>query len=146
MYLSTKEAAPQLKQDKNIKYVYKYINLRAFKYLLKLITLKGRFNLSRFSKGVYYRVFNKCIKNIRSIRARVVKYINLKWLLNIQRSKSRKGTSFFSKVIYKFNQFKFYYRFNIKATKGYTLLNKVYNIVQQIARMDYRLYLSVVTS
>jgi hypothetical protein len=59
------------------------MNLGAFKYLLKPITLKERFNLSGFSEGVYYRVFNKCVKNIRSIRARVVKYINLKWLLNI---------------------------------------------------------------
>jgi hypothetical protein len=54
------------------------MNLKAFKYLFKLITLKGRFNLSRFNKGVYYRVFN-----IRSIKAKVIKYINLKWLLNI---------------------------------------------------------------
>jgi hypothetical protein len=59
------------------------MNLRAFKYLPKLITLEGRFDLSGFSKGVYYRVFNKCVENIRSIRARVVKYTNLKWLLNI---------------------------------------------------------------
>ena len=59
------------------------MNLGAFKYLSKLITLKGRFDLSGFSKGVYYRVFNKYIKNIKSIKARVVKYINLKWLLNI---------------------------------------------------------------
>jgi hypothetical protein len=59
------------------------MNLKAFKYLPKPITLKGRFNLSRFNKGVYYRVFNKCVENIRSIRARVVKYTNLKWLLNI---------------------------------------------------------------
>jgi hypothetical protein len=59
------------------------MNLRAFKYLPKLITLKGRFNLSGFSEGVYYRVFNKYIENIKSIRARVVKYMNLKWLLNI---------------------------------------------------------------
>jgi hypothetical protein len=59
------------------------MNLKAFKYLFKLITLKGRFNLSRFNKGVYYRVFNKCVENIKSIKAKVIKYINLKWLLNI---------------------------------------------------------------
>ena len=130
MYLSTKEAAPWLKQDKNIEYVYKYANLEAFKYLPKPITLEGRFDLSGFGKGVYYRVFNKCVENIRSVRAGVVKYTNLKWLLNIQRSKGREGTSLFSKVIHKFNQFKFYYRFNSKATKGYALLNKVYGVVQ----------------
>ena len=146
MYLSIKEAALQLKQDKNIKYICKYTNLRASKYLPKLITLEGRFNLSRFSKGVYYRVFNKYIENIKSIKARVVKYTNLKQLLNIQRGKSREGTSLFSKVIYEFNQFKFYYRFNNKAIKGYALLNKVYGVVQQIARIDHGLYLGVVTS
>jgi hypothetical protein len=78
VYLSTKEAAPWLKWDKNIKYVYKYINLRAFKYLPKSITLKERFNLFRFNKGVYYKVFNKCIENIKSIKVKVIKYINLK--------------------------------------------------------------------
>jgi hypothetical protein len=47
----------------------------AFKYLFKLITLKKRFNLFKFNKGVYYRVFNKYIKNIKSIKAKIIKYI-----------------------------------------------------------------------
>jgi hypothetical protein len=58
------------------------MNLGASKYLPKPITLEGRFDLSGFSEGVYYRVFNEYIENIKSIRARVVKYANLKWLLN----------------------------------------------------------------
>ena len=48
--------------NKNIKYIYKYINLKAFIYLFK------------FNKGVYYKVFNKYIKNIKSIKVKIIKY------------------------------------------------------------------------
>jgi hypothetical protein len=128
-YLSTKEAAPWLKWDKNIEYVCKHANLGASKYLPKPITPEGRFDLSGFGEGVCYGVFNECIENIRSVGAGVVKYANLKWLLNTQKSKGGEDTSLFSKVIHEFNQFEFHCRFDSKATKGYALLNKVYGVV-----------------
>jgi hypothetical protein len=78
VYLSTNGVAPWLKQDKNIKYVQKRVNLGASKYLPKRVTPEGRFDLLGFSAGIYYRVFNKPAENIQSVGARVIKYTNLK--------------------------------------------------------------------
>jgi hypothetical protein len=46
--------------------------------LPKLVILKERFDLLGFNASIYYRVFNKPTENIKSIKAKVIKYINLK--------------------------------------------------------------------
>jgi hypothetical protein len=68
---------PWLKFDKEIEFVYKYINLGPFKYLLQLLYTKGNTGLS-ITSGICQGALNKGIEQLDKLRARVIKHINIR--------------------------------------------------------------------
>jgi predicted DNA-binding antitoxin AbrB/MazE fold protein len=145
-YLSTNEVALWLKRDKSIEYVRKHANLGASKYLPQPITPNGRVDLSGYG-GICRGLFEGESGKFKSSGAGVIKYANLKWLLCVQRGKDGNARSpLFSKIAHEFNQFEHHYRYETKSELGYALMNKVYGVIQQIARMDHGLYLGAVVS
>jgi hypothetical protein len=145
-YLSTNEVSTWLKHDKNIEYIRRHANLGASKYLPQPLTPEGRFDLSGF--GTICRgAFKEEIRDFMKVGAGVIKYANLKWLMCVARGRDGNSKSpLFSKIAHEFNQFNYHCRFETKALQGYALLNTLYSVIQQVARMDHGLYLGAVVS
>jgi hypothetical protein len=74
------KARPWLKFNKEIKFVYKYINLGPSKYLPRLLYTKGSTSLS-ITNNIYQGALNKGIKQLNKLGVRIIKYINIRWLI-----------------------------------------------------------------
>jgi hypothetical protein len=74
------EAWPWLKFNKEIKFIYKYINLGPSKYLLRPLYTKDNAG-SSITSDICQGALNKGIKQLNKLGVKVIKYINIRWLI-----------------------------------------------------------------